>query len=262
MKPSSRTGWTRTAGLVVAGGIVLATLTPAPAAPQAAAPPAQPVALPHKDLLEVDAASDTQGGKTRIAAAPESTQEIRRSTDPAGGGTGRKNIDTPSPAGAGEDARPVGRQAAARGLWRVSDFMPLFIVLALVGAAAWVVKRYLPARRLVTGSGVMEVVARLPLSPKQSLVLVKMGQRMVLVGLSPERVNTVCLLDDPEQVAELAGRIASHSRDSAAREFRHSLDQQADRFDGGEDEDLPLQAAGGVRGLLEKVRRLSKSGVT
>jgi flagellar biosynthetic protein FliO len=260
MKPSSRTGWSRTALRVVASGIMLLAIS----APSLAAPiggsvaSAQPATLPHKDILDADAAS-------KNGATPESAQEIRRPAEAVGGGVER-NSPAGAPAGAGDDARVVGRQNTAKGFWRISDFVPLFLVLALVLAAAWAVKRYLPARRLVTGSGVLEIVARLPLSPKQSLVLVKMGQRMVLVGLTPERVNTVCLVDDPEQVAELTGRIASHSRDSTAHEFGQSLDEQVDTFDGDENgrgvEEHSLQAPGGVRGLLEKVRRLSKSGVS
>jgi flagellar biosynthetic protein FliO len=257
MKRSSRIFWSRKPMRLLGGGVLLLALAVSvQAAPTAGSTtPAQPVTLPHKDLLDADAA-------VKNAAAAESTQEIHRPTDSTGGGVEKKSA---AAAPTGDDTRVVGRQNVAKGFWQVSDFLPLAIVLALVLGAAWAVKRYLPARRLVTGSGVLEVVARLPLSPKQSLVLVKMGRQMVLVGVTPERVNTVCLVDDPEQVAELVGRVASQARSSNSREFGQSLDEQADTFDSDEDSrglgEHPLPASGGVRGLLEKVRRLSKSGV-
>lgn len=257
-KRSSRTDWSRRAVWLAASGIMLL----APAGPISIAlatgtsTTAQPVTLPHKDILDADAA-------IKSSAAAESNQEIRRPADAAGGGMDKKPAAGPN---AGDDTRVIGRQNPTKGFWQVGDFLPLAIVLALVLAAAWAVKRYLPARRLVTGSGVLEVVARLPLSPKQSLVLVKMGQRMVLVGVTPERVNTVCHVDDPEQVAELTGRIASQARGFGSHEFGQSLDEQADTFDSDDEgrgiETHSLPAPGGVRGLLEKVRRLSRSGVT
>jgi flagellar biosynthetic protein FliO len=255
---SSRTDWSRQVVWLAASGMLL--LAPAGWLSAALAvgttTAAQPVTLPHKDILDADAA-------IKNGAAAETSQEIHRPAEAAGGADKKS-----SAAGSanGDDTRVIGRQNAAKSFWQIGDFMPLAIVLALVLGAAWAVKRYLPARRLVMGSGVLEVVARLPLSPKQSLVLVKMGQRMVLVGVTPERVNSVCLVDDPEQVAELTGRIASQARDSSAHEFGQSLDEQADTFDSGEDggglEMHPSPAAGGVRGLLEKVRRLSRSQVT
>jgi flagellar biosynthetic protein FliO len=244
--------------------IAMAGAVSASAAPQTASPsPVQPaISLPHRDILDPDAAPAGHTGGAKMAEVPESNREIRRPAESAGRSADQKVSATRAASGTGEEGRPIGRQGAARGLWGASDFLPLAVVLALVALAAWVVKRYLPARRLVTGSGALEIMARLPLTPKQSLVLVKMGGRMVLVGVSPERVNTVCVVDDPEQVAELVGRIASQSRDSSARAFRQSLDHQVDTFDEGTEEELPLQAGGGVRGLLEKVRRLSKAGVS
>jgi len=219
------------------------------------------VLLPDTEILKPDAAAGGLTGGKAPAAVPETSHEIRRPAEAAGGRGDGKREPAMSQGTAGQDARVVSRQGAARGLWRMSDFLPLAVVLLLVLGAAWLVKRYLPARRLVTGSGVLEIVARLPLAPRQSLVLVKMGRRMILVGVSPERVNTVCLVDDPDQVAELIGRMASETRESASRAFDQSLDQQADEFEDEAAGEPPLQGAGGVRGLLEKVRRLSRSGV-
>lgn len=248
MRSSKRNADRRAMFMSLASGCVLLVGVGLVRAGQGGAPPpAQPVTLPHKDLLEAGGAAEAE---QPIQRPPESEQA---------GAIGKPGASS-DPADA-KDTKAIGRQSTGRGFWQASDFLPLFAVLALVALAAWAVKKYLPARRLVSGTGVMEIVARLPLNPKQSLVLVKMGQRMVLVGLSPERVNTVCLVDDPEEVANLTGRIASYARDASDREFGQSLDQQAETYTSGDDDETPLQAAGGVRGLLEKVRRLSRSGV-
>lgn len=217
-----------------------------------AVPVAEPaMSLPHRDILDPDA-------EARVPASAESSQELRRPAESRDSVSGEAGPSTGQTADAqSEDSRVVGRDKPEMSLWRLRDFLPLIIVLALIGLAAWVVKRYLPARRLVTGSGVLEIVARLPLNTKQNLALVKMGRQLILIGISPERVTTLCLVDDPDQVSELIGRIASRTRESSA--FGQSLDQEEEWFDDSIGAEAPYQAGGGVRGLLEKVRRLSRS---
>lgn len=220
-------------------------------------PPQPAVSLPPKDILNPEVAPGSAGNGNR-SPVPEAEREIRRPTEDAGSEAARA-AGQASPDDAG-DKRELTRQGGGRGFWRASDFLPLAIVLGLVAVAAWVVKRYMPARRLMTGAGAMEIVARMPLSSRQSLVLVKMGRQMVLVGVSPERINPICLVDDPDQVADLMGRIASQTPNSATAGFRQSLDQQADAFV-ETDEEPVLQGTGGVRSLLEKVRRLSRNEI-
>lgn len=223
-------------------------------------PPPQPsVSLPAKDILNPDAAPANGAGRP---ASGEGEREIRRPAERGGRMESRVAAQQGAGASAG-DERPVSKQAGAKGFWRLNDFLPLAIVLALVLAAAWAVKRYMPARRLVTGAGVLEVVARLPLNSRQNLVLVKMGRQLILVGVSPDRLSTLCLVDDPDRVAELIGRIASQAPDSAESAFVQSLDDHASEFEAGADPEVALSGAGGgVRSLLEKVKRLSRSEVS
>lgn len=188
---------------------------------------------------------------------PESQHEIRRPAGPEAG------ADQPASGSAAQtpDQRLVNRSGATGGVGRLVDFLPLLAVLALIAVAAWAVKRFMPARRLVTGAGVMEIVARLPVTGKQSLVLVKLGGRLILVGVSPERMNTVCMVDDPEQVALLIGRVASYARGGQQGEFDGSLEHESEVFDEREEEFSPIRVGGPVRGLLEKVRRLRQREV-
>lgn len=249
-RPAGGLGLAALALLVLAG-----TARPSWGQADPGAPPQPAVSLPPKDILNPDTAPVRAGGAPR-AVVPESDREVRRPAEADGGdGMGRTGG---GPVAGGGDERPLTRQEGAKGFWRVGDLLPLTIVLGLVAAAAWIVKRTMPARRLATGSGVLEIVARMPLSSKQSLVLVKMGRQLVLVGVSPDRVNTLCLVDDPDQVAELIGRIASQSPHSATTGFGQSLHQQVEAFH-EMDEEAVVHGPGGVRGLLEKVRRLSRN---
>ncbi|MDO8630511.1 MAG: flagellar biosynthetic protein FliO, partial [Phycisphaerales bacterium] len=57
--------------------------------------------------------------------------------------------------------------------------------------------------------GVMRVVGRTALSPRQSLALVRVGRRFVVVGVSPDRVDAVCDITDSDEVADLAAQASA-----------------------------------------------------
>lgn len=171
----------------------------------------------------------------------------------------------------------------------VGDMLPLMAVLAVIVVMAIVLKRYTPARRMLGGGGAVEVVARTAISSKQTLVLVKMGPKLILVGVSPERMSTLSVVDDPEQVALLMGEVASARPDSMTRVFAESIAAERKQYDMEEDERPARRAAapqgrsprsryriadgqptrsadeqtltetgGQVRGLLEKLRKMSE----
>ncbi len=90
--------------------------------------------------------------------------------------------------------------------WYRSAMGSLALVLVLVGIAYAVVKRFVPAARAAEGDLVC-VVARAALSPKQSVALVRLGRRFVMIGVSPDRLDTLCEIHDGGEVAELAARL-------------------------------------------------------
>lgn len=100
-----------------------------------------------------------------------------------------------------------GGEGTARAVpWYRNGFGALAIVLALIVAVYWLVRRYLPAAR-AGDSGVLRVVARTGLTPKQSLMLIRLPRRFVLVAVSPNRVDTLCAVDEAEEVADLFARV-------------------------------------------------------
>ncbi len=143
--------------------------------------------------------------------------------------------------------------------WPFAEALPLLAVLALIAGIALLVKKYMPVNRMLAGGGALDVVARLPLSGKQSLILVKMGPKLVLVGVSPEQMASLAVVDDPEQIAAIVGRIASRRSDSISQAFVDALGDEAKAYAEGAE---ATAAGGSVRSLLDKVRRLaSRQGV-
>jgi len=168
----------------------------------------------------------------------------------------------PAPVGAARPAdqdQAIQHPAAGVNAWPLWDALPLAVVLALIAGIALLVKKYIPVKRILTGAGVLDVVARLPLSSKQSLVLVRMGRRLVLVGVSPEGLTRLDVVEDPEQVAAIAGEVASRREDSMSRAFADALGGETNVYtDTAAGEDTSAAAGGAVRNLLDKVRRLTQ----
>ncbi|MBI5911033.1 MAG: flagellar biosynthetic protein FliO [Betaproteobacteria bacterium] len=65
----------------------------------------------------------------------------------------------------------------------------LAAVLALVGAAAWLLRRFSPLRG--TASGLIRIVGGAALGQRERIVLVEVGGTWLLVGVAPGQVRTL-----------------------------------------------------------------------
>ena len=143
------------------------------------------------------------------------------------------------------------------GLFGFKDILPLFSVLALIGVAAFVVKRFMPAKTLLTGASVLDVVARLSLSPKQTLILVKMGRRLVLLGTTSDGITPLSEVTDPDQVAFLLGQAASGESTGMVEAFSQSIERESLAYEDTDFEESDSSHSD-VRGLLDKVRHMTR----
>jgi flagellar protein FliO/FliZ len=75
----------------------------------------------------------------------------------------------------------------------------LALVLAAVFVAAWLLRR---VRGLGRNAGsTLDVIADLPLGPKERAVLVRVGKAQLLIGVAPGRVTTLHVLEEPVEIA-------------------------------------------------------------
>jgi flagellar protein FliO/FliZ len=73
--------------------------------------------------------------------------------------------------------------------------LALGLVLAFIFVAAWLMRRMRGFGK--TGTGALDVIADLPLGQKERAVLIRVGNKQVLVGVAPGRVTTLHVLDEP-----------------------------------------------------------------
>lgn len=127
----------------------------------------------------------------------------------------------------------------------------LTLVLGLIFGAARLAKRFLGGGGLASGfatggrapAGVMEVLGRYPIGRGQSLVLLRLDSRVLLLGQSgsgslrirggASSIRTLCEITEPEDVASLLLRTRDEEQETLAAGFGRLLK----RFDAEHTED-------------------------
>jgi flagellar biogenesis protein FliO len=85
----------------------------------------------------------------------------------------------------------------------VSVFASLGVVLGLFFMMAWIVRRGAPQTSKFVPSEVVEVLGRTPLAHRQHAQLLKIGNKMVLVAVTPSGADTITEITDPAEVDRL-----------------------------------------------------------
>jgi flagellar protein FliO/FliZ len=78
--------------------------------------------------------------------------------------------------------------------------LALLIVLAAIFAVAWVARRVRGVGNRVGNA--IDVLADVPLGPKERAVLLKVGTEQVLIGVAPGRVSALHVLREPVEVTK------------------------------------------------------------
>jgi hypothetical protein len=113
----------------------------------------------------------------------------------------------------------------------------------------------------------IEVMGSHVIGPRQRVLLLRVGKRLILVGHSSAGMNTLCEIQDPDEVASLLGQLAAQSS-AAARPFSAAMNWARGRSDevtaestqtpAPSDEAAVAATREELGGLMDKVRQLSK----
>jgi len=147
--------------------------------------------------------------------------------------------------------------------WYRTGLGALTVVLVCVGVLYTVARRWMPSLR-AADNGVMRVVGRTTLTPKQSLALIQLGHRVVMVGVSPNRVDTLSEITDSQEAADLLAQ-AGGGWMNGAPAFDGLLSREVEDFErAGEPVLEPsrraavtgVRSAGPLADLLHRLRTL------
>jgi flagellar biogenesis protein FliO len=178
---------------------------PAPA--RGAAPATAPASQPYSPAR-------TAAGLVPLRREVSQTQPARAATTKA---------SAEPPAAPGFD---LGRVAGA-----------LAIVLGLIFALRWLMGRTLQPGRMVGATGAVQVLSRSPLSPRQHLLLLRVGRRLIVAADCNGQLSSLSEITDPDEVAALVGQVRDEKLTSASKCFGNMLGRwKRPSDDSGEDE--------------------------
>jgi flagellar biogenesis protein FliO len=97
-------------------------------------------------------------------------------------------------------------------------FVGSVAVVALLGGALVLLRRFGKNSRLLGNGGPIRILARKPLTPKQEVFLLEVGGRVILVGSTREQLSALGEFRGPDEVAALRAQLPELRSD-----FRESL---------------------------------------
>lgn len=166
-------------------------------------------------------------------------------------------------------------QAAAEsrgGEWLLQTLGALGLVIGLVLAARVMLRRWAGPGASVGGSPMVEVLARTSVGARQSVLLLRLGKRILIVGQSSAGLSPLGSVDDPDEVADVLTAHARSKPQSISQGFSHlmqRLNRDYDKHDLAAEEGVDGNevhtdlARERVAGLLAKMRStVGQSGRT
>jgi len=111
-------------------------------------------------------------------------------------------------------------------------FLYLGAVIVLIIILLMFFKKILPGSHRLFQSKVVEVLGRTYLAPKQGLFIVKLAERILVLGVTGNSINVLSEISQPEEVAGIK-ELASHSGpESITAAFRSIFGRKREEFSG------------------------------
>jgi len=96
-------------------------------------------------------------------------------------------------------------------------------VVALLGGALLLLRRFGKNSRFLGSGGPIQVLARKALGARQEIFLVEVGNRVFMIGSTREHLAALGEFRGPDEVAQLRAALSPRGDDSARADFRESL---------------------------------------
>jgi len=107
----------------------------------------------------------------------------------------------------------------------------LGIVLGLILVLRWAGRKFFPGAAVPRSGGAMKVLSRLVISPKQQLLMVQVGRRVVVIGDSAGQMSALSEIADPDEVGSLVAQLADEKSQHAFKGFGAMFNRAGKSFD-------------------------------
>lgn len=153
--------------------------------------------------------------------------------------------------------------------------LALGAVIAIVLLLKYAARLLFPSAVGARGGKAVHVLSRSMISPKQQVMLMQVGQRLLVVGDCGSQMNTLCEITDPDEVASIIGQASQDRRDPISGGFASLFRRAGQQYSGentvsqdaGATSDKPVSdvepsdlasTRREVQGLMNRVRGLSQ----
>ncbi|XZE35157.1 FliO/MopB family protein [Pirellulaceae bacterium SH501] len=109
----------------------------------------------------------------------------------------------------------------------ISVVFSLGIVLSLFLGLAWLYRKSQPQGTARLPTEIVQILGRTTVAPRQSMMVVRFGSKLLLVSQQPGQTETLAEISDPAEVDRLAGICESKSSHSSTQSFSNVLLQVA-----------------------------------
>ena len=106
-------------------------------------------------------------------------------------------------------------------------FGSLGVVLGIFLLIAWMIRRAAPKGLTRLPNEAFEVLGRAPLAGRQNVHLLRCGNKLLLVSITPAGTETLTEITDPQEVDRLAGLCLQAGPQSSTAAFRRIFEQLA-----------------------------------
>ena len=121
------------------------------------------------------------------------------------------------------DANAESKRSSGTVQMFISVVSSLLIVVGLLLGAAWCYRKAAPNASGTLPKQVIQILGRTPLAPRQQLVLLRFGPKLLLVSNLQGEVRTISEIVDPLEVDRVAGMCESSQPGSISDSFRSVL---------------------------------------
>lgn len=97
-----------------------------------------------------------------------------------------------------DQASTVGSSLVKPGDYLGQIVISLLLIILVIFAAAWVLKRYSRLTGITNGS--LQVLGMLSVGQREKILLVKVGEKQLLLGATTSKITTLYELDEPVEL--------------------------------------------------------------
>lgn len=141
------------------------------------------------------------------SVAPLHAAETAPTTAPAAVANPVESMPIRRNAASGDSGKSAAsdRGSAGFGFWRV--FWALAIVLGAILAMRYAGKRFFGLQAPGTAAGPMRILARQTVSPKQQLMLVQVGKRLLVIANCGSQMSMLCEIRDDQEILDIVAQV-------------------------------------------------------